>query len=278
MRELYDQGWSLQAIADHLETSKSTVDRRLGPDRRPRSSAALAAVPVERMAELYQQDWSLSEIAAIAGIDYQTVRRRLTMHGVPLRAQYDRTDRSRQRIAASRRIELDETELRRLHAQQMSCREIAAELGVSDEKVRDELIRLDLPRLPGKARPERNYFWKGGYAVDDGGYILQWMPEHPEVTSGGYVRQHRLVMERELGRPLLPTEVVDHRNGDTSDNRPENLRVFPPNGEHLRVTRTGRCKLPPAERELLRQEAVRRAHRRVAAILAESGTGADRSR
>lgn len=235
-------------------------------------------MPVERMAELYQQGWSLSEIAEHARVSYPTVGKRLKAHGVPLRPHYDRPERFRQRIAEARRIDLDEAELRRLHAQQMSCREIATVLGCSDEKIRDELIRLDLPRLPGKARPERNYFWKGGYAVDDGGYILQWMPEHPQVTSGGYVRQHRLVMEQHLGRPLLPTEVVDHRNGDTSDNRPENLRVFPSNGEHLRVTRTGRSKVSTEERELLRQEAVRRAHRRVAAILAASGTGADRSR
>jgi hypothetical protein len=52
------------------------------------------------------------------------------------------------------------------------------------------------------------------------------MPDHPNATKSGHVREHRLVMEKELGRYLRKDELVDHINMGTLDNRPENLRVM----------------------------------------------------
>lgn len=44
-------------------------------------------------------------------------------------------------------------------------------------------------------------------------------------VEGGWVWEHRFVMEHVLGRALLAQESVHHTNGDRSDNRAENLEV-----------------------------------------------------
>lgn len=59
------------------------------------------------------------------------------------------------------------------------------------------------------------------------GYILVFVGRgEPMANTQGYVLQHRLVMAEMIGRPLLSSENVHHRNGDRSDNRPENLELW----------------------------------------------------
>jgi hypothetical protein len=81
-----------------------------------------------------------------------------------------------------------------------------------------------------RRRADRNT----GAAVKTGaGYLKFRLPVHPHADPGGYVLAHRVIMERHLGRTLLPTEVVHHINGDRSDNRIENLMKFDTNASHM---------------------------------------------
>lgn len=66
------------------------------------------------------------------------------------------------------------------------------------------------------------------------GYVVEYRPNHPFCQRGGWILQHRLVMEDCLGRFLKKEEVVHHINGIKNDNRIENLELFANHSEHLK--------------------------------------------
>lgn len=66
--------------------------------------------------------------------------------------------------------------------------------------------------------------WKGGRCRCQG-YIYIKSYSHPYRNSSDYVLEHRLVMEKYLGRYLTNNEEVHHRNGIKTDNRIENLEI-----------------------------------------------------
>lgn len=80
----------------------------------------------------------------------------------------------------------------------------------------------------GRATGEKHGSWQGGLSKADG-YILEKIysdnPYFAMATRSGYVKQHRYVMAKHLGRILLRSETVHHINGDRADNRIENLQL-----------------------------------------------------
>lgn len=56
------------------------------------------------------------------------------------------------------------------------------------------------------------------------GYRMLFCPFHPSAVKG-YVYEHRIVVERRLGRLLEPHEYVHHRNEIKTDNRDANLEL-----------------------------------------------------
>jgi hypothetical protein len=82
--------------------------------------------------------------------------------------------------------------------------------------------------------------WRGGRTLNHG-YIWLRTPGHPRAqTAGHYVREHILVAERALGRPLPTGAEVHHVNSHKKDNRNQNL-VLCGHGYHMLLERRTRA-------------------------------------
>lgn len=143
-----------------------------------------------------------------------------------------------------------------------STLQIGREVGCNQQSVANALKRHGIPiRPPGPPSGERNPSWNGGMTVDKDGYMLIRRPDHPRANSNGYVREHRLEMEKALGRYLLPSEVVHHR-GRRDQNTHPYLEVFAANADHLRRELKGRVpNWTPEGRQRMQEAAQRQADR-----------------
>jgi HNH endonuclease len=87
--------------------------------------------------------------------------------------------------------------------------------------------------LKGLNSGDKNPAWKGGRFTTKLGYVNILIPDHPNANHKGYVREHRLVMEKHLGRYLTEDEVVHHKDGNPSNNNINNLELYSKNSEHM---------------------------------------------
>lgn len=71
---------------------------------------------------------------------------------------------------------------------------------------------------------EKHGRWRGGRS-NIGGYKGIKLPDHPRANAYGYVREHILIAERALGKPLPLKVKVHHVDHDRTNNSNANLVI-----------------------------------------------------
>lgn len=169
---------------------------------------------------LKQKYWgenlSLTQMGVLAGVGGETIRNWM------LRYTIDRRTRA---------------EAIRLPAMRKKLSE--AQRGEKHHNWGKKLSAATKRKMSEARQGEKNPNWKGG-RVRQNGYILIKAPGHPRADVNGYVREHRLTVERALGRYLRADELVHHINSIRDDNRLENLQLV----DRHRQTVCPRCGWP----------------------------------
>lgn len=132
---------------------------------------------------------------------------------------------------AERVVALPDAEIAARYGAGETIAELAAAYGVSRPTLAKALGREGVQRRPAKQRPgrmcgEADPSWKGGRRRRSDGYWLV-------CTDEGDRLEHRVVMEKLIGRRLRNDEIVHHRDGNKGNNDPANLELMT-QSEHAR--------------------------------------------
>jgi len=179
------------------------------------------------------------DIGKLIGCNRATIQRRLNKFNIPYR--------KRKGNFITKHIFEESWLYQKYIVENLSCSEIAKLKDCHLETVCRNLKKYRIPTNKSKNSGKRHPCygkkamahptWKGGRSKNSGGYILIYNPEHPFATKKGYILEHRLLLEKHLGRYLSSEEKVHHINRKKDDNRTENFMLFPSDFSHLNYHR-----------------------------------------
>lgn len=202
-----DCGKQKEMLADTLKSNKATTCGCKASYLKPYANANTLKDLIE------VQNISMAKVAKMFNVDVHTIKYWAKKLGVKTG---DRAEMARKNILRGK--------------QHPFYGKKGEEHPAFGRKHTDEEIRK-LKQSLGKGTTNVN--WKGGKTKHGAGYVLVAVPN----SGMGRCEQkleHRLIMEKHLGRKLFKWEVVHHKNGIKTDNRIENLEVYT-RAEHARL-------------------------------------------
>ena len=167
----------------------------------------------ELIRKTYEECHNGREVARRLGISYQTIQRYLHRLGIhPGKGHGGK----RQRI---HKLDLDL--VKRLYwGAGFSTLQIGKRFGVSDEVVRRQMDRANIPRrgmIESRARGSHSPQWKGG-----------------KSKMNAYRRESYEIVAICLGHPLPKGMVIHHFDEDYTNNDPSNIVIFQCQSDHQR--------------------------------------------
>jgi hypothetical protein len=170
-----------------------------------------------KVVDKYKEGLSLEAVGQLFNVNFVTIRNVLKGHKIERRRQ-------------GNKHKLFDKEFTKkiidLYNGGLSQEKIAAQLHTSQTKI-SRLLQFHGIDC-GMRRGARHHAWQGGKHTRNGYVFVSITKDSPYSSmaiSNGYVMEHRLVMAQHLKRPLTKNETIHHINGNTQDNRIENLQL-----------------------------------------------------
>lgn len=214
-------------------------------ETRQRRTRRITREHATEIGDAYREGYSLSQIATHWGISIAAVSLTLDKLGVEKRHSGPRpaVDGESQRARAARILNERKAEIiERYKTERMV--DIAADIDVNRGAI-TRMLRAEGVKIRPRGAAQQSYGpanpnFKAGRYTTEGGYVKVLLdPSDPLIVMADrkrYVLEHRLVMARMIGRPLMADESVHHIDGDRGNNTAGNLQLRRgQHGKHIHV-------------------------------------------